>query len=289
MTRKPQKKGLGRGISALIPDMDALDETSGNFYMCRIDEIKPNRYQPRTTFAEDELESLKESIQEQGILQPLLVRRSDNAYELIAGERRLRAARLAELTHVPALIRDLSDRQMLEVSIIENVQRENLNPLEEAEAYFRLISEFDYTQEMVARKIGKNRSTIANFLRLRGLPPEIQQSLYDNRITMGHARALLGAGSHEHQIKAWEIVVAKGLSVRGTEELVQKIKSAPEIIKKHLPAVEQQKIDELCRALASKINSRVKIQKQGERGRIEISFKTQDEFQQIIDRLSSIQ
>ncbi|MFH1154359.1 MAG: ParB/RepB/Spo0J family partition protein [Pseudomonadota bacterium] len=288
MTKKPQKTGLGRGISALIPDMDAIDDTSGNFFMCRIEDITPNRYQPRTTFSEEELHKLKESILEQGILQPLLVRRSDNSYELIAGERRLRAARMAALTHVPALIRDLSDRQMLEVSIIENVQREDLNPLEEAEAYFRLITEFNYTQEMVAQKIGKNRSTIANFLRLRGLPEVIQKSLYDNQISMGHARALLGAGSQESQIRAWEIVVAKGLSVRGTEDLIQKIKATPEIIKNQLPEIEQQQINELSQALSRKISSKVRIQKQGDRGKIEISFKNQDEFQHIIDVLNRI-
>jgi ParB family chromosome partitioning protein len=288
MTKKPHKTGLGRGISALIPDMEDFDGSSDNFFMCRIEEITPNRYQPRTTFSEEELEKLKESILEQGILQPLLVRRNQGAYELIAGERRLRAARMAALTHVPALIRDLSDRQMLEVSIIENVQREDLNPLEEAEAYFRLISEFEYTQEMVASRIGKNRSTIANLLRLRGLPELIQKSLSENQISMGHARALLGAGSPENQIKAWEMVVARGLSVRGTEQLVQKIKEAPELIRETISAIEQQRLGELCQILSRKISSRVRIQRQGERGKVEISFRNQDEFQHIIDTLSRI-
>ncbi|MBG0779660.1 MAG: ParB/RepB/Spo0J family partition protein, partial [Desulfotignum balticum] len=165
MEKKKKKTGLGRGIGALIPDFDMDGQKDrGEFFMCPVENIAPNRYQPRTSFNEEELERLKESIAEQGVLQPLLVRHMDGAYELIAGERRLRAAKSANLSHVPVVVKNLTDEQVLEVSIIENIQRANLNVLEEAEAYFRLMDEFGYTQEKVAQKIGKNRSTIANLL-----------------------------------------------------------------------------------------------------------------------------
>ena len=152
MKKKKKNTGLGRGLSALIPDYD-MPESSPDFFMCAIGEIKPNRYQPRTIFNQEELDRLKESIAQKGILQPLLVRRLDDSYELIAGERRLRAAREAQLTHVPVFVKDLTDEQVLEVSIIENIQREDLNVLEEGEAYYRLIKEFNYTQEKVAKKL----------------------------------------------------------------------------------------------------------------------------------------
>ncbi|MEN8210879.1 MAG: ParB/RepB/Spo0J family partition protein, partial [Thermodesulfobacteriota bacterium] len=174
--KKKKNTGLGRGISALLPDFEIVDSDS-DFFMCPIGDIAPNRYQPRTTFSQEELDRLTQSIAQQGVLQPLLIRNINGSYELIAGERRLRAAREADLTHVPVILKDLTDEQVLEVSIIENIQRQNLNVLEEAEAYHRLISEFNYTQAKVAQKIGKNRSTIANLLRLRNLPDIIKESL----------------------------------------------------------------------------------------------------------------
>ncbi|ACN16269.1 putative chromosome partitioning protein ParB [Desulforapulum autotrophicum HRM2] len=283
MSKKKKLTGLGRGISALIPDLEAMDENTGNFFMCKIEEIVPNRFQPRINFVEEELEKLKESIIEQGILQPLLVRRNSDTYELIAGERRLRAAQRAKFTHVPALVRDLTDEQMLEVSIIENIQRQELNPLEEAEAYHRLISEFNYTQEKVARRIGKNRSTIANLLRLRGLPDAIHQSLAKHEISTGHARAILGAGSEENQIKVWLRVVEKELSVRATEQLVQRIKAETDMPSTPPPIVQNDEFDRLSSTLSSKINSTVKIKHRGDGGRFEIGFKTREEFQRLVE------
>lgn len=284
-----RKTGLGRGISALIPDFDTMEDTSGGFFMCKVEDIVPNRFQPRTSFSEEELEKLTNSIIEQGILQPLLVRKQkQGGYELIAGERRLRAAKRASLEHVPAIVRDLTDEQMLEVSIIENVQRSNLNPLEEAEAYHRLISEFQYTQEMVAKKIGKNRSTIANFLRLRGLPTPVMESLSQEQITMGHARAILGAGSEELQIKSWEMVVARNLSVRATEQLVKKMKSQAEV--KHNPTHAQDTayIKTLCSDLTKKITYPVSIKKIGDKGKFEITFRDSKEFERIIELLNKV-
>lgn len=290
-----RKTGLGRGISSLIPDFDGLesDGNSADFFMCRIEDIVPNRFQPRKSFSEDELEKLTLSIREQGVLQPLLVRKDPKGgYELIAGERRLRAAKKADLDQVPVLIKNLTDEQMLEVSIIENVQRANLNPLEEADAYHKLITEFGYTQEMVAQKIGKNRSTIANFLRLRGLPQPVLQSLADEEISMGHARAILGAGLEESQIRTWEMVVEKGLSVRATEQLAKKMKTASETpppdAAPEPPPHDQDFIKTLCSDLTRRINYPVAIKKKGEKGSFEIRFRDDHEFERIIELLNSV-
>ncbi len=288
MTKKKKKNtGLGRGLSALIPDFET-PESSPDFFMCPIEDIAPNRYQPRTVFSREELDRLKESIAQQGILQPLLVRHLDDSYELIAGERRLRAAREACLTHVPVFIKDLTDEQVLEVSIIENIQRQNLNVLEEAQAYHRLIKEFNYTQEKVAKKIGKNRSTIANLLRLRSLPQVIKDSLLAEEISMGHARALLGAGSEDNQIYLFKIVCKKELSVRQTEKLVNNVKKEPQKLQKKLSISEKKFLDETCLTLSNQIKSKVQIKKNGDKGKIEINFKSKTEFQYLVDLLSHL-
>ncbi len=287
MIKKKKHTGLGRGISALIPDFEK-PEIGSDFLMCPVEEITPNRYQPRTVFNQEELDRLRESVAQQGILQPLLVRRINGVYELIAGERRLRAAKEADLTHVPVFVKSLTDEQVLEVSIIENIQRENLNVLEEAEAYHRLIEEFHYTQEKVAEKIGKNRSTIANLLRLRSLPEVIKESLIAEKISMGHARALLSAGSEENQIRLLDMVIAKELSVRETEKLVNTAKKEPEKFAPKLSPDEKQFLDQTSRLLSERIKSKVSIQKRGEKGRVEINFKSKAEFRQIIDLLSRV-
>lgn len=287
MTKKKKHTGLGRGISALIPDFEK-PENASDFFMCSVDDIAPNRYQPRTVFNQEELDRLKESVAEQGILQPLLVRQIDDTYELIAGERRLRAAKEAQLTHVPVFVKNLTDEQVLEVSIIENIQRENLNVLEEAEAYHRLIEEFHYTQEKVAQKIGKNRSTIANLLRLRSLPDEIKESLVAEKISMGHARALLSAGAPENQIRLLYLVIQKDLSVRETEKLVQQAKKEPLKLQAQLSSDEKQLLDQTSRILSDRIKSLVRIHKSGEKGKIEINFNTKAEYDQIIVLLSRV-
>ncbi len=289
MTKKKKNTGLGRGISALIPDFGMPESDSNpDFFMCSIEDIKPNRYQPRTVFNPEEMDLLKESISQQGILQPLLVRHIDDSYELIAGERRLRAAREVNLSHVPVFVKNLTDEQVLEVSIIENIQRENLNVLEEAEAYDRLISEFHYTQEKVSERIGKNRSTIANLIRLRSLPQIIKDSLIAEKISMGHARALLGAGPQENQILLFDIVCKKELSVRETEKLVKNAKKEPKKFQKQISLAEKKFLDETCSILSNHIQSSVKIKKIGDRGRIEINFKSKTEFKRLVDLLSHL-
>ncbi|MBU1343493.1 MAG: ParB/RepB/Spo0J family partition protein [Proteobacteria bacterium] len=287
MKKKKKNTGLGRGISALIPDFETL-ESSPDFLMCPINDIAPNRYQPRTDFSREELDLLRDSIAQQGILQPLLVRNINDSYELIAGERRLRAAREAKLTHVPVFVKNLTDEQVLEVSIIENIQRQNLNVLEEAEAYHRLIVEFNYTQEKVAKKIGKNRSTIANLLRLRSLPQEIKDSLIAEKISMGHARALLGAGDEENQIHLFNIVLEKGLSVRQTEKLVNTAKKDPKKLQRTISEGEKQFLEETCTLLTHQIKSSVRIKKNGDKGKIEINFKSRTEFTRLVDLLSHL-
>ncbi|MCK5683921.1 ParB/RepB/Spo0J family partition protein [bacterium] len=285
--KKMKNTGLGRGISALIPDVTAND-TDSNFFMCPINEIAPNRYQPRTTFNKEELNKLKESIAQQGILQPLLIRNINGSYELIAGERRLRAAKETDLTHVPVIVKDLTDQQVLEVSIIENIQRQNLTVLEESEAYHRLITEFSYTQAEVAHKIGKNRSTIANLLRLRNLPEIIKEHLIAKTISMGHARALMGAGSDENQIHLFKIVIKKGLSVRQTEKLVNDAKKEPQKLINKISADEREFLDKTSSLLTLQIKSKVKIKKTGSKGKIEINFRSKTEFQHLIDLLSQL-
>ena len=288
MMKKTKKHtGLGRGISALIPDMGG-SETGSDFFYCPVKDIIPNRYQPRTVFSQEKLDRLRDSIAEQGVLQPLLVRHMGDGYELIAGERRLRAAEAAGLDRVPVVIKDLTDEQVLEVSIIENIQRQNLNVLEEAEAYFRLIDEFKYTQEKVAEKIGKNRSTIANLLRLRSLPPEIKESLLAEKISMGHARALLGGGSQENQLYLFSLVLKKGLSVRETEKLVNQAKQEPKKFAKKISAQEEQFLEQTSSQIATRIKSPVFIKKNGEAGRIEIKFKSKSEFDRLVELLSHI-
>ncbi len=289
MNKKKKNTGLGRGISALIPDLDMeTPEARADFFMCPVGKITPNRYQPRTVFKEEELIRLRDSIAQQGVLQPLLVRHVDGGFELVAGERRLRAAREANQTHVPVVVKDLTDEQVLEVSIIENIQRANLNVLEEADAYFRLIDEFGYTQEKVAQKIGKNRSTIANLLRLRGLPDRIKHSLLADEISMGHARALLGGGSKENQLALFDQVISRKLSVRKTEQLVNQARQTAVKPARKLTDHELAFLENTSSRISHHIQSPVKIRKNGEKGRIEINFTSQTEFTRLVELLSNL-
>ncbi|MEJ2661386.1 MAG: ParB/RepB/Spo0J family partition protein [Desulfobacteraceae bacterium] len=194
-TKKRKKLALGRGLGALIPDAagpepDASGSSGRDYLECDVELIQPNRFQPRTHFDGEEMAQLSESIRVQGVLQPLLVRRLEMGYELVAGERRLRAAKMAGLVKVPVIIKDVSNAEMLEMAIVENIQRENLNPIEESEAYHRLIMEFGLTQEQAATRVGKSRSAVANFLRLRQLPDAIKESITDGRLSMGPPKPL---------------------------------------------------------------------------------------------------
>ncbi len=280
--RKLKKMALGRGLEALLPGIESLDNSTNGFFMCDLELIRPNRFQPRTKFSEKELEALTESIKEQGIIQPLLVRRDEHGYELIAGERRLRAARRAGLARVPAIAKEISDSQLLELSIVENIQREDLNPMEEAEAYLRLTEEFGLTQEQVAGRVGKSRSTVANFMRLVNLPDEIKDSILDCAISMGHARAILGAEKTAQQRAVWRQVISKGLSVRQTEALVKSMQEEKEEPDPKEPTSDEIYFSGVAEDLSRRYGTRVEIKRKGKKGKLEIEFYTNDDLDRLL-------
>jgi len=219
------------------------------------------------------------------MLQPLMVRKAETGYELIAGERRLRAARMAGLNEVPVIVKNVTDGQMLEMSIIENIQRQELNALEEADAYNRLMDEFHLTQEEVALRVGKSRPAIANFLRLRQLPDPIKISILDGQLTMGHARALLGADTPSQQQAAWNAVLSKGLSVRETEALVRRLKLQKPEAPPPTPKSVDIYLDSLAGDLSRDFGTRVRIRRKGRKGRLEIEFYSNDDLDRLIGLL----
>jgi ParB family transcriptional regulator, chromosome partitioning protein len=273
-----KRRALGRGLGALIPaaypPADAPGET-----LVPLAAIQPNPLQPRQTFAEDGIDELAESIRQKGILQPLLVRRVSGGYELIAGERRLRAAQRAGLEHVPITVRDIpNDGELLEIALIENIQRENLNPLEEARAYRRLNDEFHLTQDEIAQRVGKDRSTVANTLRLLQLPSQIQRDIERGVLSAGHARALVTAGSDTAKIKLAHEVVTRRLSVRQTERLAKQNGDA-------LADTEQRAVEErLTEALGTRVRL---VPRRDGSGRLEIEYYSLDGLNGLLDRLTA--
>ena len=271
---------LGRGLSALI---QSPPKKEGGYLRCPVDEIVPNRFQPRRAFDDAKLQELVDSIKENDIIEPLVARRGDGGYELIAGERRWRAAKLAGLRDVPVVVLDVTDEESLEFAIIENIQRENLNAIEEAEAYHRLMETFSLSQEGVAKKVGKERATVANYLRLLKLPSEVKDEIVNGTVSMGHARAILSLDNHAKQRDICRRVVQKGLSVRETEHLVKRYgqerrAAAPKAT--HLAPLEA----ELRRLFGTKI---VVKEKRG-RGKVEIEFYSAEELDRILELLRSI-
>ncbi len=285
-TSKPKRKmALGRGLDALIPgfeSIDDVDDDSNEYFHCDINLITPNRFQPRVQFSEEELNDLHQSIKEQGIIQPLLVRKDENGYELISGERRLRASKMAGLSQVPVVIKDISDVKMLEISIVENIQRENLNPIEEAEAYQRLITEFDLKQDQVASRVGKSRSAVANFLRLRQLPAQIKDSMTNGSLSMGHARALLGAKNAAQQSHAWRTILSKKLSVRQTETLIKRIGAEKRKSRNKEASSDDMYFENLADDLSRQFGTRVRILRRGKKGKVEIEFFSNDDLDRVI-------
>jgi ParB family chromosome partitioning protein len=276
------RQALGKGLGALIPEK-GVPEGEGKrlLQQCGIEEVHPNPFQPRKTFSDEQLQELVDSIREKGILQPLLVRRRSDGYELIAGERRWRAAQRAGLREIPILVRDVSESEMLELSLIENIQREDLNPIEEAEAYKRLMEQFHLTQEEISKKVGKDRSTIANTVRLLRLPPEIKLSLAEGKITMGHARAFLSLEGVDKQRLLWKKLLSAGLSVRQTESLVKRLRTRSSPPPRRSHPEWSALIEELQRALGTK----VRILGNRKRGKIEIDFFSPDELDRVIELL----
>ncbi|WP_255592175.1 ParB/RepB/Spo0J family partition protein [Thermosulfurimonas sp. F29] len=256
-------KRLGRGLAALLP------EAEGELRMVSPDAIVPSPFQPRRKFSEEELARLADSIREKGVLQPLLVREiAPGTYELVAGERRLRAAKMAGLSEVPVLVKALSDEEALSVALIENLQREDLNPLEEAEGYRRLMEEFGFTQEEIARRVGKDRSTVANALRLLRLPEEIREDLWEGRLSAGHARALLALEDRELMLTAREEILRRGLSVRETERLVKRLREGSPSRRRPAPDPD---LEALARELSEICGGRVRVEmgRRGPRFRLE--------------------
>jgi len=279
------KSSLGKGLGAMFPDL--LDDISArpSFIMCGIEELSPNRFQSRKAFSDGEQKRLVMSIKKNGIIQPIVVRRSGNAYEIIAGERRWRAAQEAGLKEVPIIVRDAEDSQAAELSLIENVQREGLNPLEEAEAYQTLIQTFDLSQEELSARVGKDRSTIANTIRLLKLPPAIKAALIGKTISSGHARVLLMLDTAGEQIRILNIILKKKLSVRETENLVQRLKKKPAVksITKKDPFLR-----DLEKELASIFMTAIQIRRKKNKGAIEIQFNTAEEFNRLVTILMNL-
>jgi ParB family chromosome partitioning protein len=277
MNKKP---ALGKGLNALIPTGGSERGEPGAAFLCPVDQIRSNPDQPRSRFDEQGLESLAATIREKGVLQPLLVRRVGSRYELIAGERRLRAARKAGLTEVPVLVREAEDSDRLELSILENVQREDLNPIEEARAFKQMLDRLELTQEEVARRVGKDRSSVANSLRLLQLPREIQEDLATGMLSSGHARAILAAGREVLQLRLWALIKDKGLSVREAERHVQGLKEGKGTGKKAAAQLDPDMHalqEELSRHFSAPV-----IIRQGKRGgKIQIRYSSTEELNRL--------
>ncbi len=282
---KRKKMALGKGLGALIPDIETEQENKKDYFHCDTHLIRPNRFQPRRRFTDEDLAELADSIKTQGILQPLLVRQNETGYELITGERRLRAAKRAGLTQVPVLIKRVNDDKLLEMAIVENIQREDLNPIEEAEAYHRLITQLKLTQDQASARVGKSRSAVANFLRLRQLPDQIKAGITDGTLSMGHARALLGAETSTQQLAAWRSVVTRKLSVRETEALIRRLKAEKKKPRASENRSEQIHLSRLAEDLSRHFGTKIMIKKHGQKGKVEIEFYNNDDLDRLIHRL----
>lgn len=300
------KKGLGKGLDSLITDKVStkpatktanvakpVSEHAADAVMMDIGKVEPNRDQPRKKFDEDALLELAESLKQFGVLQPLLVQERDDYYEIIAGERRWRAAKLAGMKEVPVIIKKLSEQEIMEISLIENIQREDLNPIEEALAYKRLLTEFNLKQDEVAERVSKSRTAVTNAMRLLKLNEKVQQMVIDEMLTTGHARALLGIEDQEKQYTIALKIFDEKLSVRDTEKLVKNLQNE----KKNQPE-EKEKIDPKLEAIYHDLEEQMKVilgtkvcinHKDSKKGKLEIEYYSQDELDRIIDLIRTIQ
>ena len=284
-----KRPALGRGLSALIPDAPpapppaAAPAVTDRTLEIDTDLLRPNRFQPRVSVDDAKIDDLARSIRTNGIIQPIVVRKVDGAYEIVAGERRWRASQRAGLLKVPVVVRDIPDDRLLAAALIENIQREDLNPIEEAQAYRRLADEFQLTQEQIAEAVGKDRSSVANYVRLLRLPNEVRENVAAGALSMGHARAVLALADEAAQLRLARDIVAKQLSVRETEVLVKKAGEPP-------AKREEPEKDVHTRAAEDKLRfalgTRVRIVRKGKGGRIEIDFASEDELHRIYEQLT---
>lgn len=276
---------LGKGLGALLPELGQAEPKT--LLYCGIEEIVPNRSQPRKHFDESRLQELAESIKEKGILEPLIVRRAEQGYELIVGERRWRAAQKAGLKEVPVLVKETERREALEISLIENLQREDLNPIEEAEAFKGLIEEFNISQEDLSKRIGKDRTTVTNTLRLLKLPLEVRDHLLQNRITSGHARAILSLENKEKQKELCALIIKRGLSVREAEAIAKRWSEKPK--KSIAPAKKRGDLESQLRSLRDSmmkhLGTKVHILQKGKRGKIEIEYYSPEDLERIVETI----
>lgn len=296
-----KKGGLGKGLDSLITDKvnkpvatsRTSDEKVIDEVYVNINKVEPNREQPRKNFDEDALLELSESIKQFGVLQPLLVQDKKDYYEIIAGERRWRAAKLAGLKEVPVIIKELTEQEVVEISLIENIQREDLNPIEEAIAYKRLLTEFNLKQDEVAERVSKSRTAVTNSMRLLKLNDQVQQMVIDDMITTGHARALLGIDDSEKQYIIAQKIFDEKLSVRETEKLVKKLQQEKDNLVEKQPVTIDPKMDAILRDLEEKmkviLGTKVAInQKDNSKGKIEIEYYSMEELDRIIDLMRTI-
>ncbi|WP_416143796.1 ParB/RepB/Spo0J family partition protein [Planococcus koreensis] len=275
-------KGLGKGINALFPG-ESLSETE-KITQLSIGQLRTNPYQPRKVFDETALQELSESIKEHGILQPVVVRKKGNNFELVVGERRFRAAKLAKLEEVPAIIKELNDQQMMELAILENLQREDLTPIEEAEAYQKLMEALSLTQEQLAFRLGKSRPHIANHVRLLALPEKVREMISDKKLTMGHGRTLLGLRSKKMIPETAEKVVKESLNVRQLENLVQRLNE--DVPRETIEKKKDLFIEEKQSELRDRFGTSVQIKKTKNKGKIEIEFFSEEDLERILELLN---
>ncbi len=295
-----KKSGLGKGLDVLITDKvsskpkktDNVDDTSeGNKIMMNINKVEPNREQPRKTFDQDSILELAESIKQYGVLEPLIVVKRDDYYQIVAGERRWRASKEAGLKEVPVIIMDLTDQEIVEISLIENIQREDLNPIEEALAYKKLLTEFNLKQDEVAERVSKSRVAVTNSMRLLKLNENVQQMLIDEKLTPGHARAVLGISDPEKQYIIAQRIFDENMSVRETEKLIKKLQKDSDIVKIK-PNKEDERLNiiyhDLEEKLKTAIGTKVSIrQKTRDTGKIEIEYYSMEELERIMSLLQS--
>ncbi len=278
------KKGLGKGLGALLDSDNILQDSSGVSEIS-INEIEPNTNQPRKNFDQEKIRGLAESIQQHGVVQPIIVKKLDKGYSIIAGERRWRASKIAGLKTIPAIIKDMSSREIMEIALIENIQREDLNPIEEAEAYQKLMEEHGLTQESLSKLVGKSRAAIANSVRLLSLSEKVKEMLVDELLTPGHARTLITIDNAEKQGKIAGEIIEKRLSVRETEKFINEHIREREKKKKN-PTLKDPAIIDMEEKLKSLLGTKVDLQHRLNKGKIIIEYYSNDEFDRIIDLIT---